>query len=217
MYFNIRKLVIKIIPLTIIVFFVFASPVEAAFKLNQASSFADNARKKAGVEQTNVGDIVGTGIRGALQLVGIFFFILMVYGGFVWMTARGNEERIVKARKVIIGAVIGVAVTVMAYAITTFLGRVAPGPGGGASTAGAVCTELPGLGEACDPAVNPSTCPTGSRCNSNRLCQGETGLCENTFGACGAYSCNDSGNCKSGTAKTWYCPGGNNNVCCIPR
>ena len=40
------------------------------------------------------------------------------------MTARGNEERVTKAREIIWGAIIGIAVTVAAYAITLVVGKI---------------------------------------------------------------------------------------------
>jgi len=82
------------------------------------------AADKAGVEKLDVPTIVGNSIKGALQLLGIFFFILMVYGGFIWMTARGNEERVTKAKNTIWAAIIGISIAVAAYAITLFVGKI---------------------------------------------------------------------------------------------
>jgi len=96
----------------------------ASPKASDALTNVGAAADKAGVEQRDVQTIVGNGVKGALQLLGIFFFVLMVYGGFVWMTARGNEERVTKAREIIWGAIIGIAVTVAAYAITLVVGRI---------------------------------------------------------------------------------------------
>ena len=31
--------------------------------------------------------------RYSLSFIGVLFFALMVFGGFMWMTARGNEEQ----------------------------------------------------------------------------------------------------------------------------
>lgn len=64
-----------------------------------------------------IGNIVGV----VLSFLGIIFFVLIIYGGFMWMTARGNEEQVTKARKVVINAAIGLAVILAAYAITAFI------------------------------------------------------------------------------------------------
>src|SRR3989338_7240749 len=82
-----------------------------------------------------VGDIVGT----ALSFVSVIFFILMIYGGFLWMTARGNSDQEGKARDTIFGAVIGIIIVLAAYALTSFVfSSLAPDggsgePGGGGS------------------------------------------------------------------------------------
>jgi hypothetical protein len=60
-------------------------------------------------------------IRYALQVVGIIFLVLMVYAGFLWMTAGGNEENVEKAKKLIMAAVIGIAIVLAAYSITYFV------------------------------------------------------------------------------------------------
>ena len=65
--------------------------------------------------------LTSTVIKGILSVVGTIFFILMVYAGFLWMTAAGNEDRIEKAQQIIFMSVIGVAIIMAAYAITAFV------------------------------------------------------------------------------------------------
>ncbi len=103
--------------------------------------------------QTSVGDDFGTGyldsgvlpdddlrivvinfVRVALGILGTLFLILVLYGGFLWMTARGDENQLAKGRKVIVNAVTGLIVIFMAFAITTFifniLNEASKGPDG---------------------------------------------------------------------------------------
>jgi len=47
--------------------------------------------------------------------------IIIVYGGFTWMTAGGNEEQINKSKKLLINAAIGLAIIILAYSITYFV------------------------------------------------------------------------------------------------
>lgn len=73
---------------------------------------------------TPVGDvetITGRIINGFLGLLGIVFVVLIVYAGFTWMTAQGNEEKVVTAKKLIVQATIGLIVILAAYAITEFV------------------------------------------------------------------------------------------------
>lgn len=70
------------------------------------------------------GDITvttGAVIKGVLALAGTVFFALTVYAGILWMTASGNEERITKAKDILVAAVIGLFITMSAYTITYFV------------------------------------------------------------------------------------------------
>ena len=69
-------------------------------------------------------EIIGKIIGAGLAFIGILFFILMIYGGFLWMTARGNEQQVEKAKNLIISAVIGLVIVLSAYAITSYIGNV---------------------------------------------------------------------------------------------
>jgi len=68
-------------------------------------------------------------ISYALSFVGILFLILMIWAGFLWMTAGGNEERETEAKKIIAAAVIGLIIVAAAYAITQFVGQSILAPG----------------------------------------------------------------------------------------
>ncbi len=68
-------------------------------------------------------EIIGKIVGAALAFIGILFFILMIYGGFLWMTARGNEQQVEKAKELIIAATIGLIIILAAYAITVYIGE----------------------------------------------------------------------------------------------
>ncbi len=57
----------------------------------------------------------------ALGLLGTISVVLMLYAGFKWMTAGGNEENVKEAQNIIKYAVIGLAIILSAYAITRFV------------------------------------------------------------------------------------------------
>jgi hypothetical protein len=40
----------------------------------------------------------------------------------MWMTSGGNEERVKKAKQILIAAIIGLVIILSAYAITNFIG-----------------------------------------------------------------------------------------------
>lgn len=66
----------------------------------------------------NVTNLIGNVIGGILSFIGVIFFALMVFGGFMWMTARGNEEQTKKALGTVTSAVIGLVIVLSSYAIT---------------------------------------------------------------------------------------------------
>ena len=90
--------------------------------IGQASRELGKAANAAGVKgDSELSTLIGAVISTALSLVGLIFLILMVYAGYLWMTARGEEDQIDKARKIIIAAIIGLVIVVSAYAITVLV------------------------------------------------------------------------------------------------
>jgi cbb3-type cytochrome oxidase subunit 3 len=67
-----------------------------------------------------IGNIVGVG----LSFIGVLFLGLMIYGGFYWMLARGNQAEVTKAKELIEAAVIGLIIVMAAYAITAYVGNI---------------------------------------------------------------------------------------------
>ncbi|MBU2542348.1 hypothetical protein KJ785_02200, partial [Patescibacteria group bacterium] len=60
-------------------------------------------------------------IRAVLGLLGIIAIGIMLYGGFIYMTAGGNEERIGTAKKILINGVIGLVIILSSFSIAQFL------------------------------------------------------------------------------------------------
>lgn len=67
--------------------------------------------------------IIGEFVNIALSFAGIIFMIILLYGGWLWGTARGNEEQVSKAESLIRNAVIGIIITFTAFAISNFILR----------------------------------------------------------------------------------------------
>lgn len=68
--------------------------------------------------------VIGKVIGVALSFIGILFLLLMIYGGFTWMIARGNESDVTKAKEIIIAAIIGLIIVLAAYGITSYVGDI---------------------------------------------------------------------------------------------
>ncbi|MFA6322204.1 MAG: pilin [Candidatus Buchananbacteria bacterium] len=65
--------------------------------------------------------LISSVVKIVLSLLGLIFFILIIYAGFLWMTAMGNQEKIDKAQSIIKAAVIGLVLVLSAYLITYFV------------------------------------------------------------------------------------------------
>ncbi len=66
-------------------------------------------------------EIVANIIQYALSFLGVIFIILIIYAGFLWMTASGDSDKITKAKGILINAIIGVIIVLGAYVITAFI------------------------------------------------------------------------------------------------
>lgn len=88
----------------------------------------------AGLElQADPRKIVVRIINVSLSLIGTIMFALMVYSGFLWMTAGGNEEQVTQAKTTIRNCVIGLIIVLMSWAITLAVTNLATGRDLGAS------------------------------------------------------------------------------------
>lgn len=121
-------------------------PCQGKTGLNAAGCNLGKSAEGTGLKERNdVGAIVSTVIKAAVSLVGTIFFVLTIYAGYLWMTAYGEESKIESAKKILKASIIGLVITLSAYAITAFVsskliggasGGGAGGGGGGGGTAG---------------------------------------------------------------------------------
>lgn len=69
---------------------------------------------------TDLGGAILGIVRTSLLLVGVLALGFIVYGGFRYIAARGDEREVEEAKSTLTYAVIGIAVIGLAYAIITF-------------------------------------------------------------------------------------------------
>ncbi|MFH0814960.1 MAG: pilin [Candidatus Falkowbacteria bacterium] len=67
--------------------------------------------------QETIGKIIGV----VLGLLGVILIVLIIYAGFLWMTAGGEQKQVDKAKDYIKNAVMGLVIILLAYAITDFV------------------------------------------------------------------------------------------------
>ncbi len=112
----------------VIAFTMFLSPVLAAHDSAKSTTVkgletaANNGFKGVSLI-SSVPNVIGKIVGLALSFVGLAFFVLMIYAGFLWMFARGNDQDVQKAKDLIQAAVIGLIIVLAAYAITMFIGN----------------------------------------------------------------------------------------------
>lgn len=56
-----------------------------------------------------------------LQFLGILVLVLILFAGFQWMTSAGNEEKIGKAKKLLINALIGLVIILVSWTIARYV------------------------------------------------------------------------------------------------
>jgi len=72
-------------------------------------------------EPTPLVAIIAGIVNILLAILAIVFLILIIYGGYAWMTAMGQEDKIKKAKQIIINAAIGLLIVILSYAIVNFV------------------------------------------------------------------------------------------------
>lgn len=69
----------------------------------------------------SLSEYIGSIIQYILSFLGVIFICLIIYGGFLYMTAGGDSEQITKAKEIITSSIIGLVIVLAAYTITYYL------------------------------------------------------------------------------------------------
>ncbi len=76
---------------------------------------------ETGLTNKDPRDVTVRVITTVLGLLGIVLTCLILYAGFLWMTAGGSEDKIGEAKKILSSSVIGLLIILSAWSITTFI------------------------------------------------------------------------------------------------
>lgn len=79
--------------------------------------------------ETKAEDVVKNIISILFWIIGILAVIVIIYAGITFITAAGNPSKVVQAKTMIIYAVIGLAVAILAYTIVNFIVGASSGKG----------------------------------------------------------------------------------------
>jgi len=186
-----RLLVTTIFILSSFSFF-FTDYVYAKKSLSDATPALTTVSQKTGLTQSSLTDVAGDVVAMIFIASGLIFFVLMVYAGVRWMTARDKEESVEKAKNTMIAAVIGLVILLAAYAVSNFISGSVIGNLGNAP----ITPNTPPSGEdlRCQTAHPGWSCQSLTSCGqtTRTSCQGDVNYCALNL-----------------------CPGDNSIVCCL--
>lgn len=111
--------------LSLALFFLYGNLATAqGYDFNKNSGL-DNSAATAGFvtgsDAATINSMTGLVISIVLGMLGVVFLGFIIYGGFTWMIADGNQDKIKQANKIIMGSIMGLIITLAAYALSRFL------------------------------------------------------------------------------------------------
>jgi len=71
--------------------------------------------------EKSIPQIIGTVIKAFLGIIGAIGLILFVYGGFIWLTSRGNTQKIDAGKKILVWTTIGIILVLSSYILIDFV------------------------------------------------------------------------------------------------
>ena len=183
-----------------------------------AQEIVDNlgdAGEASGLGQADLRLVIARLIRTSLTVIGILTVILVIYAGFLWMTAAGNPEKVDKAKRILLNAGIGLVIIFSSIAITTFVINAITNATGAQNTG--IGSRVPPIGGTStinmDIAGNIDTDSVTVRINPAHCYNdvfddslGETGLdCGGACGACSGGACTETSDCAEGICVDNFC------------
>lgn len=97
-----------------------AVPAQAQ-QLDAEDILGEEFGETAGLGQADLKTTIGQLIRVLLGFLGVVAVVIILLGGFKWMTAGGNDEKVAEAKRLIIAGIIGLAIILSAFAIASFV------------------------------------------------------------------------------------------------
>lgn len=103
------------------------APVAAFAQVDAIRRGVDAAAAPAGIQTTScqgtqcIVTLIGNAVNIALSFLGVVLLVYLLYAGFLWTTSGGESKRAGEAAVMIRNAVIGLLITVSAFAISGFV------------------------------------------------------------------------------------------------
>ena len=116
---NLTKVAMAIMVFTM----VYALALPALATLDPWSGREGEFQTQTGLGNRDPRDIIGAVINVMLGFLGIISVVLILLGGFKWMTAGGNEDKVAESKKLLASGVIGLVIILAAFALAQFVLR----------------------------------------------------------------------------------------------
>jgi FtsH-binding integral membrane protein len=110
---------IKIFSSVLLTFFAFA--FTASMSLGAVPGAVTNVGPKSPTDVFNIVNRIAGWFQAIVLVIAI---IMIIYAGFVWMTAAGDEEKLGKARKTLIWGLVGIGIALFAYVAQRFIANM---------------------------------------------------------------------------------------------
>lgn len=109
-----KKLIARAQKLAYLAPLALVAPAHAGVSIDVPANFAGFSSQDLKVTIENIVKII-------VGFLGIITILIILAGGFKWMTSAGNEDKIGEAKKLISAGVVGLVIVLAAYAIATFV------------------------------------------------------------------------------------------------
>ena len=86
-----------------------------------ANELGTQYAEQIGLGGQDIRTTIASIIRTAMGLLGIVAVVVILIGGFTWMTAGGNDDKVGEAKKWIFSGIIGLVIILSAYALASFI------------------------------------------------------------------------------------------------
>ncbi|MFA5126702.1 MAG: hypothetical protein WC465_01705 [Patescibacteria group bacterium] len=114
----IKKVTVKLMALFAVIFL---WPQVSQAQVNVTNFGTENLNNLLIYSTKNVYETVTGIVNIILSFLGALAILIILYGGFIWLTSRGNKDKIDQAKKTIISAVIGLAIIFSSYALVNWI------------------------------------------------------------------------------------------------
>lgn len=84
-------------------------------------NFTTDVGSQVGLSSPDLVGVVLNVMRIVLGVAPLVAVVMLIFGGFMWMTSGGDEERIEHSKKTVSGALIGMVIILLSWALVNFV------------------------------------------------------------------------------------------------